>query len=140
VKKKLLLSTIILASLIVTSVVTHAHGWHEANTQKVGKGTLIDAYALSNGGSLTIFLYQDEKDFYVTISLVDPDDSGEPLTQIVHHRSTPPENILTEVCNGMLHVWSGWGEEGIYHWRWDLPLEGKSAFLPMVCKDTAERR
>jgi hypothetical protein len=141
-KKKLLVSLIILTALVISGIVAHAKLTETTGIQEVGTGVLIDAYALTDGGSLTISLYRNGNDFHIAANLVGPDGSciGH-QAQLLHHRNTPPQTMMTEVCNGTLHVWTGWDGGTIYHWYWDLPLpEEVKVLFPMVCKDTDERK
>jgi hypothetical protein len=107
-----------------------------AATTYVGDGQLLDAYALADGGTITITLREGgyRIDLLTTVAFTDGS-LAEDIVELPRHLDAPTEWI-TEICGGRLHIWLSWGRERpVLHSVWDLPLDAvQLQFLPLVCR------
>lgn len=120
---------VVLLALVCVGTVTAARG---------GRGYLIDAYALKNGGSLTIAIQQRASLYYIVFELDDLraglKSNEEKLPGYYGELGRP--DVITEVCADTVHVWLTWNEDEYFlHYSWKLPLaEIQSRYFPIVCR------
>jgi hypothetical protein len=122
----------ILLAVLLMSILTG-----DAALEVAGTGRLLDAYALADGGNVTVTLFDNAYRLQLFTRYNAADGSHvEQRLELPTWQNGPPVEWRTEICGGRLHVWLSWDEQSqVLHYAWDLPIEQiNKLYLPLVCR------
>jgi hypothetical protein len=122
---------IVMIVLALVAGAAWASSYHQ--TRWITDGKLLDAYAMRDGGSVTIFDVGATHHFDVIVT----DSAGEQERHeiLFPHRNTMPDVIFSEVCGDKLNVFFAWsdGFATVGHAIVELP-NIQEIYLPQVCR------